>query len=233
MKLRWQYYTAIIISLNIITYFFGVVFGYFAINFYGFLAVTIQEILIQNIIKKNLPSITDEHYRDFLLSLKAPVYMLLISFMIPLALSLNIFTANFNIAENSLLKVDGVTVASTTNNNGSNADYYVDINTNQKNQIKLVFNYMLNRVEYRKVAIPDNEHVKALYTIGQPRGSGTYANLAYDIRSKDKIYLDYKEQKEFYINFQKKAIKHLVLSTVLNVSSIFTLFLVLIHRIRS
>lgn len=232
LKLRWKYYIAIIVLLNIITYFFGFVFGHFIVTFFGILSIIVQEIIIQKIINKNPPSIIDNDYQDFLLSLKAPIYMLLIFSLIPLILSLNIFTANFNINEKSLFKADGVTVAN-ANTDGLNKNYYVDINTNQKNQMKFVFNYMRNHMEYRKVAIPENEQVHVKYLIGQSKGGGKYHNLAYDIRSKDKIYLDYKEQKDFYINFQKKAIKNLVLSAILNIASIFILFLFLIHRIRS
>nr|WP_313427196.1 hypothetical protein [Moraxella sp.] len=182
--------------------------------------------------KQNTPLIIDTNYQNFLFSLKAPIYMLLVFSILPLMLSLNLFTANFNISENSLSKVDGVTLA-TTENKKSNASYYIDINTTQKKQMKFVFNYMRNVMEYRKIAIPENEKVHVKYLIGQSKGSGKYDNLAYEIRSENKVYLNYQEQKDFYINFQNKAVKHLVLSTVLNILSIFILFIFLIHKIRS
>lgn len=232
MKLRWKYYIAIILSLNIITYFFGFVFGLFTISVFTIISIFVQEVMTQKIVKQNTSLIIDTNYQNFLFSLKAPIYMLLVFSILPLILSLNIFTANFNISENSLSKVDGVTL-SNTENQELNASYYIDINTNQKKQMKFVFNYMRNVMEYRKIAIPANEKVHVKYLIGQSKGDGKYDNLAYDIRSQDKIYLNYEEQKDFYINFQKKAIKNLILSTVLYVLSIFILFISLIHRIRS
>lgn len=232
LKLRWQYYLAIIAVLNIITYFFGFLFGHLIVSSFGVLSISIQEIIIQRIIKQKPCSIIGEHYQDFLLSFKAPIYMLLVFSIIPLILSLNIFSVNFNVAEDKLLKADGVTI-SNTDNYGLNANYYVDITTSQKNTTKFIFNYMRNHMDYRKISIPENEKVRVKYLIGQSKGGGKYDNLAYDIRSKDRIYLNYKEQKDFYISFQKKAIKNLILSTVLYVLSIFILFISLIHRIRS
>lgn len=231
LKLRLRYYTAIILSLNVITYFFGFLFGHFTITFFGLLSVFVQEIMIRKIVMNNT-SFIGNNYQDFLLSLKAPIYMLLVFSIIPLILSLNIFSVNFNVAEDKLLKADGITI-SNTDNHGLNANYYVDITTSQNNTTKFIFNYMRNHMEYRKIAIPENEKVRVKYLIGQSKGGGKYDNLAYDIRSKDRIYLNYKEQKDFYISFQKKAIKNLILSTVLYVLSIFILFISLIHRIRS
>lgn len=232
LNLRWKYYIAIILSLNIITYFFGFLFSHFTTSFFIIISIFVQEVMIQKIVKQNTPLIIDTNYQNFLFSLKAPIYMLLVFSILPLMLSLNLFTANFNISENSLSKVDGVTLA-TTENKKSNASYYIDINTTQKKQMKFVFNYMRNVMEYRKIAIPENEKVHVKYLIGQSKGSGKYDNLAYEIRSENKVYLNYQEQKDFYINFQNKAVKHLVLSTVLNILSIFILFIFLIHKIRS
>ena len=202
-------YIIIFIPLILITYFLSYYLGIYTIIF--FLCATFTYGYLSS---KRISNNQDDFSYDFFFA--PPLLNLLLIFLLNIS-NFDYFLYDFNISKNELLKNNGEVISSNINDvyDSSSKRSLIAIRSDSNLGIHVFnINVLNNRFYNNQINIPIGEKVSVLYR-NIKYGRNNEILLVYDIRNKDKIYLNYKNRVKDHQTIQKKSLYFFILSMML------------------
>ena len=219
-KYRFIYYIVVFISFFVITYKYRYVVGLGSFAFY----ISIFLIISEGSARIRRDKILARSISDMFSFALLPMIILI---GLPLFKNLgatNIYFMNFAVDRSSLDTISGTVIKDVDHNK------IIKINDADSNKYSFVFDYPYHSFRAQEVYVPQGTKVQIKYTelnLQLPSKQG-YFLLAYEISNDDRVYLSYRSAKERYIQFRSKAIRYMLLSSILYILSgvlIFVLYL--------
>lgn len=202
-------YIIIFIPFILITYFLSYYLGIYTIIF--FLCATFTYGYLSS---KRISNNQDDFSYDFFFA--PPLLNLLLIFLLNIS-NFDYFLYDFNISKNELIKNNGEVISSNINDvyDSSSKRSLIAIRSDSDLDIHVFnINVLNNRFYNNQINIPIGEKVSVLYR-NIKYGRNNEILLVYDIRNKDKIYLNYKNRVKDHQTIQKKSLYFFILSMIL------------------
>lgn len=213
---RFAYYMAVSFSLLIITWFFNYQLGISGIFLYLIIFLILSELLARSQMKE---IIAGNNYSIFKFSL-LPLLIILGAILLSSLSASNIVLMDFSINEENLGTAHGKVEKKYDQSNE------VKISDNNRSY-EIYLDYPQNNLTNREVYIPEDNFVEIKYLKTNKKIPSTqdYLLLAYSVKDNDKEYLSYTSSIKYFKNFQQKAIRYIVISTVLYFLSTILVFI--------